>query len=169
MHIVHGCIALPDSQTGKFLRDDLSWATPAGGGGAGQLVVTLVADSAAAAWANMPAAATLFAASHRHVTKADLSNYSEVRLVVNKQATLGAASAILELRYAAVFGTAAASYSSIGTSAVQVAINVQNSALESAWIPLVAGAKGDVFLAIVGSGGDGVLDPTFGNISAQFR
>jgi len=33
----------------------------------------------------------------------------------------------------------------------------------------LSGAKADVFVAIVGSGGDGALDPVFGQIVAQFR
>lgn len=134
-----------------------------------QFVVPLVADSAAVAWTNMPAAATIFAGSHRHVTKADLTNFTEVRLVLNKQATAGAASSVVELRYATSFGTAAANYSAICASPLQVAVNVQNTVLVTAWTTLIAGAQGDVFLALVGSGGDGVLDPAFGNISAQFR
>lgn len=165
-----GSLPALTENTVHFLRADGTWAaTPAGGGGSGQLIVPLVVDSAAAAWTNMPAALTIFAGSHRHITKADLTNFSEVRFVVNKQATAGAASSILELRYATSFATSAAGYSAISASPVQVAVNVQNTVLVTGWVALVAGAQADVFLAVVGSGGDGVLDPTFGSISAQFR
>ncbi len=50
-----------------------------------------------------------------------------------------------------------------------VAINVQNTVLATAWTDLVAGAKADVFIAPLCSGGDGVLDPVVGNITAQFK
>jgi len=41
--------------------------------------------------------------------------------------------------------------------------------LVTSWIDLAAGAKADVFITLDGSGGDGVLDPAFGNIYAQFK
>lgn len=163
-----GGVKLP-TPTGKFLKDDGTWGTPGGGSGSPYLVVNLVADSAAVTWTNMPAALTFFAGSHRHVAKVDLSSFTECRLIVNKQATAGAANAVVELRYASAFSTSVGSYSQAGQSAVQVAVNVQNSVLDSDWVSLAAGARADVFLALVGSGGDGVLDPAFGAISAQFR
>ena len=163
-----GGVKLP-SPTGKFLRDDGTWATPAGSSSASQLAVNLVADSANVAWTNMPLAATLFAGSHRHIARVDLSDYSECRLVVNKQATAGAANSTIELLYALSFQTTPAGYASIGETPAAVAVNTVNNVLSSAWVSLAAGAKGDVFLALVGSGGDGVIDPSFGAISAQFR
>ena len=48
-------------------------------------------------------------------------------------------------------------------------LNVTNTVVSSAWINLVAGAKADVFIGLIGSGGDGALDPAFGSIVAQFR
>jgi len=163
-----GGVKLP-TPTGKFLKDDGTWATPAGGGGSPMTVVNLVADGAAVTWTNMPAADALFAGSHRHVVKVDLSGFTQVRLIVNKQATAGAANAALRLRYSTSFSTSPASYSAIGSQEAQVAVNVANTVLDSGWVSLVAGAQADVFVAIVGSGGDGVLDPAFGNISVQFK
>ena len=142
----------------------------AGGGGAGQLSLALHCESdAAATWSNMPVAATFLFGSHRHITKADLSGYTQCRLIANKQGTAGAAASKLMLRYAASFSTTVGSYSDIGTSEVSVAVNVTNNVLDSGWVNLAAGAKADVFIAVVGSGGDGVLDPQFGSIKAQFK
>jgi len=139
-------------------------------GPASVLVVPFCTSTAAnAAWTNMPAAESFLFASHRVVTKVDLTNFTQCRLVVNKQATAGAASSILFVKYRTAFDTTATNYLAIGALAVQVAINVQNSVLASAWVDLVAGAKADVFLTVNGSGGDGVLDPGFGSISVQFR
>lgn len=118
----------------------------------------------------MPAADTLFNGSHRHVTKVDLTNFTQCRLIVNKQATAGAAASKIRLVYATTFQTAPAGYSAIGASEVAASpLNVQNTIVASAWINLVAGAKADVFLALIGSGGDGTLDPAFGSITAQFK
>lgn len=154
----------------NFLRGDGSWATPAGGGGATpRIIVNLVADGANVAWTNMPTAVTFFSGSHRYATKVDLSDYTQCRLIVNKQSTAGAAAAVVRLRYITAFSTTVGSWLTIGASEVQVAVNVQNTVLDSGWINLVAGAQADVFITLDGSGGDGVLDPAFGNISAQFR
>jgi len=73
------------------------------------------------------------------------------------------------LKYNTVFSTTVGNYLDIGTSEVGVAVNTTNTVIVSNWIDLAAGAKADVFLAIAGSGGDGVLDPLFGRISAQFK
>jgi len=100
----------------------------------------------------------------------DLTGYTQVRLRVNKQGTSGAAASKLILRYkAAPFTQTVANYSDIGASEVSVATNVNGTFLETAWINLVAGAKADVFLALLGSGGDGALDPAFGQIAAEFK
>lgn len=120
----------------------------------------------------MPTADTLFNGSHRHVTKVDLTNFTQVRLIVNKQATAGAAASKIAIRWAASFQTTAGGYANIGLGGAEVAcspLNVQNAVVVSAWVNMIAGAKADVFLALVGSGGDGALDPTFGAIVAEFR
>jgi hypothetical protein len=158
----------------KFLRDDRTWQTPAGGGGAPFKRVELaVPVLAALAWTNMPAALSFWfstATVAKGVTKVDLTGFTQVRLLVNKQGTAGAAASKLILRYkAAPFTQTVANYSDIGASEVSVAVNVQNTFLETAWINLVAGAKADVFLALLGSGGDGALDPAFGMVVAEFK
>ena len=160
----HGQVPIFDGPSRKW-----SCGTPAGGG-AGQKVAPInVAPGAATTWTNMPLAATFLFGSHRHVMRVDLSTYTQVRFSVNKQATAGAAAAKLVLRYRASFSTTVGDYSDIGTSEVSVAINTTNNVLVTNWIDLAAGAKADVFMAVVGSGGDGVIDPTFGSIIAEFK
>lgn len=156
----------------KKLRvwDGAAWnEVGGGGGGVSQMIVPLVADGASVAWTNMPAAVTFFSGSHRYATKLNLTDYTDVRLIVNKQATAGAAASVVRLRYRTAFDTTVGNWLTAGTSEVQVAVNVANTVQVSAWIPLVAGAKADVFVTLDGSGGDGVLDPAFGSIVAQFR
>jgi hypothetical protein len=140
-----------------------------GAGGSPMLVVPLVADGAAVALTNMALALGFLAASHRFATKIDLTNFTQVRLVVNKQATAGAAAAKIILRYRTAFDATPANWSDIGASEVSVAINVQNTVLSTAWINLAASAKADVFVCPLMSGGDGALDPTIGAVSAQFK
>lgn len=120
-------------------------------------------------WTNMPAAVTLWLGSHRHIRKVDLTSYRQCRLVVQKQAVAGAAASILAVYYATAFSTLVANYASIGTSSVQVSASGATVAVESAWVDLTALARVDVYLAIVGQNGDGVLDPSFGFVEVQFR
>lgn len=140
---------------------------PAGVGAA--LCLPLVADSAAITLTNMALALGFFNASHRYASKVDLTNFTQCRLVVNKQGTAGAAASKIILRYRTSFDATPANWSDIGSSEVSCAINVQNTVVVSNWINLVAGAKADVFICPLMSGGDGALDPIVGSIVAQFK
>ena len=133
------------------------------------LVVPLVADAANFVLTNMATALGFLGASHRFATKLDLANFTQVRLVVNKQGTAGAAASKIILRYITAFNTTPANWLNIGDSEVSCAINVQNAVLASAWINITALAKADVFIAPLMSGGDGALDPIVGSITAQFK
>jgi hypothetical protein len=117
----------------------------------------------------MPLAATFMFGGHRHVTRADLTNATQCRLIVNKQGTAGAANSKFILRYRTAFSTTVGDYSDIGTSEVSVAVNTTNTVIVSSWIDLATGAKADVFVCVVGSGGDGAIDPGFGSVIAQFK
>jgi len=141
-----------------------------GGGSVPQLYIDLNAEAgAAAADTNAPATARFWCNSHRHVRWVDLTNYTEVKFQVNRQATNGAAGYTLELRYHTAFATTVGTYSQIGTSAVSVNCVTANTWYETGWIALTAGAKAGVWLAIQASGGDGALDPTCGAVVAVFR
>ena len=107
--------------------------------------------------------------SHRYAAKIDLTNFTQCRLIVNKQATAGAAASKIILRYRTAFDVTPANWLDIGTAEVNCAINVQNTVIASAWINITALAKADVFVTALMSGGDAVLDPVMGNIYAQFR
>jgi len=120
-------------------------------------------------FSNMPAADTFLFSSARHIQLLDLNGMTFVRFKVNKQGTAGQAGAKLTLKYALSYSETASNYSDIGTSAVEVAIDATNTYLDSGWIELTDEAKsGDVYIAVVGSGGNGVLDPAFGTISMAF-
>jgi hypothetical protein len=144
---------------------------PPGGGGVLR-VDFAIPIYAALAWTNMPAALSFLmntATAGKSITRSDLSSFTQCRLLVNKQATAGAASSKLILRYYTGWSQTASNYLDIGTSEVSVATNVQNTFLATNWINLAAGAKADVYIAVLGSGGDGALDPAFGIISAEFK
>lgn len=150
--------------TSNFLRADGTWAAPLGG----VLRLTFYSGSAVT-WTNMPAAAALFLGNTAYIQKADLTNFTECRLLVNKLGTAGVASSILELEYSTTYTQTASSYSQISSTATSVAVDVANTYQDSGWQTLVSGAQAEVFLSIVGLGGNGVIDPLFGHIIAEFR
>lgn len=159
----------PTGWTGPSITGPTGPTGPTGTSSSAKLVVPIHADSAAATWTNMPTAATFWMGSHRHVSKVDLTGYAQCRMIINKQGTSGAANSKLILRYRTAFSTTVGDYSDIGTSEVSAAVNTTNTVLATNWIDLAAGAKADVYIAVVGSGGDGAIDPVFGSISAQFK
>jgi hypothetical protein len=125
---------------------------------------------AASTFTNMPAADTFLFSSFRHVTLADVSGMTYVRLKVNKQATAGNAGSKLILRYSPAFSTVVSDYVDIGTSEVSVTIDGTNLFLDSGWIEIDPSAVGyeDIYLAVIGTGGNGIKDPQFGSIGASF-
>lgn len=121
---------------------------------------------------NLPAALQFYGGSTgwQSNCKTDLSSFSQVRLVGTKSASTGASGTKIILRYISAFSTTASSWLDIGTSEVSVAGDVASgTALDSGWISIDASAKADVFFCLLTSGGDGVIDPVFGNFYAEFR
>ena len=133
------------------------------------LSVKFIATAAAATWTSMPAAVTNFAGVNVNITKVDLTNYSQGRLIVNKGATAGADVDQLFIRYQTSNNYTAANFLLMGASEIATAIDNTSQIDDSGWINLVAGAKADVYIAFQGSGGDGATSPAFGAIEMQFR
>jgi hypothetical protein len=122
-----------------------------------------------AIWTNMPAAVTFYQGSLNSMTIVDLTHCTQVRLSLLKRGTAGAAGSTIILRYHTSFASVVGTFSDIGTSEVSVAIDVAASMPDSGWINLAAGAKAEVFTILLGEGGDGAVDPAFGNIVAHYR
>lgn len=120
-------------------------------------------------WSNMPSGLAFFNGSTAYITAAELTNFTQVRFMINKLGTAGSAGSVLILKYSATYTQNVNLWSTIGTSALQLGVTGTNTYLETAWIDLVAGAKGDVFLCVQGSGGNAANDPIFGMITAEFR
>lgn len=120
-------------------------------------------------WTNMPAAATeLFgfgAGNERYRTKFDLTDYTEFRVVARVYAA-GATNAILGAAYATTEGT----WLNLGATLATGGVSIASAGTKvGTWSAIAAGAKGDVFLTILGDDGDGTADPRFGNVSVQVR
>lgn len=180
------------SDSGNFLKGDGTWALPSAGSVAwGAITGTLSSQTdlntslsgkaatnkaqlalimGSGTWTNMPSAQTVFLGVWTGAVKIDLSLYTQGRLVINKGATAGAATSVVRLRYATSFSQTIGNYLTMGSSEIQGAVNVTNSMVDSGWINLVAGAKADdIFIVCDGVNGDGVLDPVFGFVTAEFR
>lgn len=118
---------------------------------------------------NQAAADGFLGNSNRNITKADLTNYTQCRLLARVvTASASAASPRIRVRYRTAFSTTIADFSDIGTSEVACSLSAAGL-IDSGWINLAAGAKADVFLTISQLGGDGVADPALGMVLAQFR
>lgn len=116
--------------------------------------------SAAVTWTNMPSAATEFTGTPR--TRYDLTHAVQVRLVVCTATQAGATNATLKAQYS----TDQSVWSDL-TSALGIATPV--GVKTGSWETCPAGAKGDVFLRVLGQNGDGTLDPQFRNVCLQVR
>lgn len=123
----------------------------------------------AGTWTNMPAAETLLYGDGGTIFRLDLTDFNEVRLGLNMLGTAGNTGSKIILKYATGYTFTIGSYFNIGTSEVSCALTTLNSYQQSAWIPLAAGAKADVYVAVMGINGNGTIDPILGAIRAQFR
>jgi len=115
---------------------------------------------------NMPNEKSFLFNSSRHIAATYLTGITYARLLVNKQSVAGCSGSKLSLKYGTVFSNDPLDYIDLGVTPIEVNIDVENTFLKTDWIQLVT--QEDVFLAIVGSGGDGVITPGFGNISLEF-
>lgn len=122
-------------------------------------------------WTSMPSALAGYAGHLGHAHHADLSGYTQVRLRAVKLGTGGDMGAKLYLRYAGAFSTTPADWLQLG-EVEDIALDIAgatNTVLTSGWQLLTPGAQGEVYIALLGDGGDGAISPAFGNIWAEFK
>lgn len=143
------------------------WAASAAG--SSQLEITIIASTANLVLTNQANAEQFLGNTSRDIHKVDLTNYTQVRLLVR----VGSGSASpnsprVYAEYAPAFTTTLGDYLAIGASAVNCSI-AATGLIDSGWINLVAGAKADVFITILQNGGNGSADPALGPIAVQFK
>lgn len=142
----------------------VKWAA-GGGGGSGMLA--LVVNYSNYTWSNMPAALN-FWRQEASAYKVDLTNFTQARLVVHTTSGALAGSKLI-LRYKTTsYSATATDYSDIGTSEVSTTLTTAG-VIDSGWVDLAAGAKADVFVALLGQDGDGAADPVFRYMTIQFK
>ena len=121
-------------------------------------------------YTNMTAAVSWFnnSSNSRPAFTIDLTNCTEFRVSVLMNATIGAASAKICARYIASYSATAASYSQLGTGSTEVYASIgtgtASSISDGAWTTITAAARTTVVVGCFGLDGDGVIDPTIGNV-----
>lgn len=161
---------------GQYLRRSgtgLAGGIPSGGTSSPHFTVGFCATPSASVttWSTLPLAEAFFMGSARTCTTADLTGCTEARLVISQHGQAVAGAKLAAKYKAGAFSTTLGDYTSLGTSALEIplATDANPVVLKSAWIPLAAGAKADVFLAVIGSGGSGSGGPAFSNGYLEFR
>ena len=128
-------------------------------------MISLVASTTFATWTNLPSAVGLFQGFATKIVLIDTSRYTHARLRVNKTSVAGSSGSKLAIRYHTAYTQTAATYSQMGASAdIACAVDSAGTYVDSGRIQLAAGARGLVYVALVGYGGDGATSPQFGLI-----
>ena len=136
------------------------------------VAVPLITSGAAVTLTNQALAETFLLASNRHITRFDLTNYVEAKIICRVNvASTSVNNPRFYIRYKTVasgFSTTTGSYSTMGTSEIETSLT-SAGCFDSGWISLVAGAKTDVYMALLTAGGDGAADPALGMATLYFR
>jgi hypothetical protein len=142
----------------------LTWTSTGPAWSYNPFVVTILAGNANLTWTNMPVALTELAGVTRYRTRVDLTNVTQARITVVVMVA-GATNARLAVQYS----TDQVTWNYLDGSSGPF-VNINSTGLQvSSWVNITAGARGDVYLRIVGLNGDGAADPQFGLITVQFR
>ncbi len=145
---------------------------PVAGTATPQIPVTIMflgSPSSVTTWSDMPAALTEWRGSVRTGrTMADTTNATEFRIMAFVQVA-GAAGATLRVEYATDSVPAWEYLDGAAGTGGAVAVDVVGNPA-GAWTSLTANAKGGTkHLRVIGIGGDGAVDPSFGPIIIQIR
>lgn len=115
-------------------------------------------------------AGNVFVHIHPEEKWIDLEHFTQARLVAARgPVAVSPANARLGLVYAASFSQDVAVYAELGVTPIVAHVSAPNQIAESPWIELAELARADVYVAVVGWGGDGKDDPVFGSVLAEFR
>jgi hypothetical protein len=115
-------------------------------------------------WIDMPAAETEWNGSSSGRLIANLAHFTKARLGVHCGSVLGAVGATLRVRYSLDNGATWANLAQTGTLSTPIDANANRPRYGNT-VDIAAAAKNaDVLLQVTGMGGDGAIDPNFGNI-----
>lgn len=128
-----------------------------------------VVGAAATAWTNMPLADTELFGVTNNRNAVDLTRGTYARIVL-ELTVAGTAASKLRLQYSVDNGTTWGNAAADSTSApIEVALGTAVGWKRGVWALLAAGAKADVLVRLLGSGGDGVADPAMRAVAIETR
>lgn len=157
----------PGTSGNVLTSNGSAWTSAAASGGALHMVIPF--SIGASSWSNMPAAATFFLGIATSL-KVDLTGFTQVRIGFHIGSTAGYAGSKLIARYSTSFTVTASDPSDIGATEVSAALDGStNTYAVSSWVNLAAGAKADVWVCIIGTGGDGAIDPQIRWCTLEFK
>jgi hypothetical protein len=140
--------------------------TSGGGTLPAPITVLTITDAASMSLTNPPSTAQEWQNGTRNRVRVDLTNATQMRISVNVQATAGFAGSQLRVQYSTDLST----WNYVdGASGPAVATDVATTTVAGSWVNIVVGAKADVYLRVVSFGGDGIVDPSFGNVVVQVK
>jgi hypothetical protein len=138
-----------------------------------QSQIVMLMNTAGEIYTNYPAADTIFKNSGLQFL-AHLTGYDQVRLSVLRGATTGSTGSRLSLRGYTATSLVVGNFVALGESSTDVVVNIEgvNQITDSGWVTIdksLLPAGGDLYLALVAHGGDGVADPKFIHVTIEFR
>jgi len=107
--------------------------------------------------------------NNRNIRLLNFDNVIQVRLsgrIVTSSVSINNPRIII--RYSKTFSTIVGNYLDIGVTEVSFPLNT-TGAIDSGWVTVASGVTGDVFAAIIQSGGDGVADPALGSVVLEMK
>lgn len=111
-------------------------------------------------WTNMPSAAAELGGGDFRI-KADLSGFTEVRFVSRLNGGTFVSTMTLKVQYS----TDESAWADLTTTVAAISTGTKTTA----WAAMPAGAQADVFLRVLGAGGNGAADPRIGTQTIQVR
>lgn len=106
-------------------------------------------------WTNQPAALTEFLGLTVHRSKIDLTDVDKIRLT-SRVNVAGVSGSVIFAQYS----TDESNWSTLTTNQISL---TTTGTKETAWEAIPAGARGNVFVRIVGQNGNATADPVLGN------
>ena len=122
-------------------------------------------------WTNMPAAESFWLGSSISVRYFDTRPFTEVRLSCLRAGNVAPIGSAIQLKFATAYSTNGSDYNGMTTAGSPLLlISGTQTHSVSDWQTLLPEARiENCYLAVLGSGGDGAMDPVFGNIEIDFR
>ena len=162
---------LAPGPAGSFIGSDgasVGYFHPAGSTLRGTTVTLHTRPTGSTQWADMPSAATEFLGTASNRLPIYITGYTKARFYFRNH-TVGNTGAVLWLEYSRDTVTWEPLDGSGGTGtrlAIDGAAGTEHISPE---VTIAPGATGLIYFRIMGSGGNGVIDPTFGNIAVVLQ